>query len=44
MRKIMLMMLLVASIVACTSPASQNGWVKVEGNKFIDPQGNEILL
>lgn len=44
MRKIMLMMLLVASIVACTSPASQNGWVKVEGNKFIDPQGNEIVF
>ena len=45
MRKTMLMMLLAtAMIVACTSPASHNGWVKVEGNKFIDPQGNEIVF
>ena len=27
---------------ACTS--AKEGWVKVEGNKFIDPQGNELVF
>ncbi len=25
-------------------PAAANGWVKVEGNKFVDPQGKEIVF
>ena len=38
-------MFIVAAIVAaCTSQQPQSAWVKVEGNKFIDPQGNEIVF
>ena len=45
MRKTILMACLAAFIVvACTPKSSQEGWVKVQGNKFIDPQGNEIVF
>ena len=45
MRKAILMACLAAFIVAaCTPRSAQEGWVKVEGNKFIDPQGNEIVF
>ena len=33
--------LLLALAASC---ASGKGWVKVEGNKFIDPQGNELVF
>ena len=32
-------------MAACASqPAEKQAWVKVEGNKFIDPQGNELVF
>lgn len=27
-----------------TPISAENGWVKVEGNKFVDPKGNEIIF
>ena len=32
----------VIALSSCTKAA--DGWVKVEGNKFVDPQGNEIIF
>ena len=39
-------MLCLTAIVAisCATKPCQDGWVKVEGNKFVDPQGNEIIF
>ena len=37
----------IVAAVALTLAAScstREGWVKVEGNKFIDPQGNELIF
>ena len=31
-------------ITAATSCTAGTGWVKVESNKFIDPQGKEIIF
>ena len=31
-------------LALATSCASGKGWVRVEGNKFIDPQGNELVF
>ena len=44
MKKITLMFIVAAIVAACTSQPPQSAWVKVEGNKFIDPQGNEIVF
>ena len=33
-----------ALMAACAPKTTQDEWVKVEGNKFIDPQGNEIIF
>ena len=44
MKKTLLMFITAAIMAACTSHTAQNAWVKVEGNKFIDPQGNEIVF
>ena len=38
------MILAAVILAACASEPAQNAWVKVEGNKFIDPQGNEIVF
>ena len=38
-------MLFVALIAAaCSSEPAGQAWIKVEGNKFVDPQGNEIVF
>ena len=43
MRKIIL--LVMTLFMAVMTPISaENGWVKVEGNKFVDPKGNEIIF
>ncbi len=34
---------LVASLVAAACSAGE-GWVKVEGNKFVDPRGKELVF
>ena len=35
--------LLAATLIAAACSAGE-GWVKVEGNKFVDPQGNELVF
>ena len=32
-----------ATLLAAACSAGE-GWVKVEGNKFVDPQGNELVF
>ena len=32
------------ALYAAVSCSSKDAWVKVEGNKFIDPKGNEIVF
>lgn len=44
MKKTVLTLCLAVLCVACTQQPSQNAWVKVDGNRFIDPQGNEIIF
>ena len=44
MRKTIIMALAAVVIAACTAKPAQEGWVKVEGNKFVDPQGHEIVF
>ena len=36
--------LLLAACGANDKTPAEEGWVKVEGNRFIDPQGNEIIF
>ena len=35
---------IVIALVATVSCSTEKGWVKVEGNKFIDPEGNELVF
>ena len=44
MRKTIIMALAAVVMAACTAKPVQEGWVKVEGNKFVDPNGNEIVF
>lgn len=45
MKKTILMACIAAIVAAaCTTGSGNEGWVKVEGNRFIDPQGNEIIF
>jgi hypothetical protein len=44
MKKTILIMCVAFIAAACSSQHAQEAWVKVEGNKFIDPQGNEIVF
>ena len=44
MRKTIIMALAAVVMAACTAKPVQEGWVKVEGNKFVDPKGNEIVF
>lgn len=42
MKKVFWMMCIIATaLVACNTQPAPKSWVKVEGNKFIDPQGKE---
>jgi len=34
----------VLTLILAVSCSTRNGWVRVEGNKFIDPQGEEIIF
>ncbi len=34
----------VLALMLTASCSPRDGWVKVKGNKFIDPQGNELIL
>lgn len=36
--------LVIAAIIMAVSCSTSDGWVKVKGNKFIDPQGNELVF
>ena len=46
MRKISLsaIALVASALILTTSCSAGNGWVKVKGNKFVDPQGQEIIF
>lgn len=44
MKKAILLMCLATIAIACSTAPSENGWIKVEGNKFVDPQGDEIVF
>ena len=45
MKKVFMMMCIIATtLVACSTQPAPKSWVKVEGNKFIDPQGKEIIF
>lgn len=45
MKRIILMILItVLAVASCAEQTSREGWVKVEGNRFVDPQGNEIIF
>lgn len=44
MKRSFILACLIALVSACTSKPAQEGWVKVEGNRFIDPQGKEIIF
>ena len=45
MKKVFLMMCIIATtLVACSTQPAPKSCVKVEGNKFIDPQGKEIIF
>lgn len=45
MKKTVWMMCILASLmIACTQQPAPKSWVKVQGNKFIDPQGKEIVF
>ena len=37
-------MCLAAIVAACTSKPAEQAWVKVEGNKFIAPDGSELVF
>lgn len=43
-RSIWMLCLTAFVALSCASKPCQDGWVKVEGNKFVDPQGNEIVF
>ena len=43
MKKTLLMAFVAIVMTACSSK-QESAWVKVEGNKFIDPQGNELIF
>ena len=43
MKRILTVVTLLALFISA-SCRSEDGWVKVEGNKFIDPQGNELIF
>ena len=34
----------ILTFILASACSAQEGWVKVEGNKFIDPQGNELVF
>ena len=44
MKKTILIMCLAAIVAACTSKPAEQAWVKVEGNKFIAPDGSEFVF
>ena len=44
MKKTILIMCLAAIVAACTSKPVEQAWVKVEGNKFIAPDGSELVF
>lgn len=46
MKKLLIATLAALALCACTggSNAGDAGWVSVKGNKFIDPEGNEIVF
>ena len=44
MKKTILSAIVIAVFALASCCKSTQGWVKVEGNKFIDPQGNEIVF
>ena len=44
MKKAILLMCVATIAIACSTAPSEYGWIKVEGNKFVDPQGDEIVF
>ena len=42
-KTILLICISFIAAISCSQPA-QKSWVKVEGNRFIDPQGNELVF
>lgn len=41
---IFILSIMAAVITACASDSASSEWVTVKGNKFIDPQGNELIF
>ena len=44
LNKLTLLVVAIVAFILPTSCCKSGGWVKVEGNRFIDPQGNEIVF
>lgn len=44
MKKFLFLICIAAIVSACAAETQKNAWVKVEGNKFVDPQGNELVF
>lgn len=44
MKKTIFAICMAVIFAACTSKPAQDAWVKVEGNKFIGPDGNELVF
>ena len=42
--KILIISILAVIFSACASDSTSAEWVTVKGNKFIDPQGNELIF
>lgn len=43
-KRILFFLLLLAVLAQVNGCSARQGWVKVQGNKFIGPQGNELVL
>ena len=44
MRKTLSVLILAVSAIFALSCSADDGWVKVEGNKFIGPDGKELIF
>ena len=44
MKKIGILVAVAATVALAFSCTAGNGWVRVKGNKFIDPKGKELVL